>query len=143
MSEEVKDFFKVVGAFLTLPMAAWIWYFIKDKYKSMIDVDSSHSKRIREIEDNVNILRGTLGSVGKTLTKEFIEIKNEIHYVANTGNEDLTRIKSELTKMHLDIIELRKFVQRHEHGLAVAHKLFKKHASDLAFIHKEHIKKLP
>ena len=150
MNEEFKNFAKAIGAIVSPIMAAWIGYFIKEKYKSIISTGTSHSKRIRELEDKSNVMLGTLGAVGKTIAKEFVQVKNDINVINNTSSDDIRAIRSELSGMHLEILnsrkrimELEKYADRHERALAVSHKLFRRHASDLAFLHKEHLKKLP
>lgn len=142
MKEDIKNIFKLIGGLLTPLFIAWIWWLLKDKYTELVHSDTSHSKRIRDLENEQNVIKGTLGGFGKNVGKEFLTIKNELTVIASTGNEDIGRLRSEITRIHLEIIELRKFAQRHENALAVAHKLFNRHAADLAHLHKEHQKKL-
>lgn len=141
-TEDIRSFLKVFGASITPVLIGWIWYLLREKWKDTQSKLISQSKKIHELEEKINVMLGTLGAFGKSVSKDLISVKNEITFAASTSNQDITLIRSEITNMHIAIIELRKFANRHESALAMAHKLFNRHAADLAQLHNEHKKRL-
>lgn len=134
MNEELKYFLYLLGGIAAPFLAYWVWYFVKEKYNDFTNKLGRANLEIISLKEQLNLLQGALDTTRQTVSKELIEVKNEISVYSGSNTEhrylsDIASLRRSVYEIGLTlqginkrILKLERHPQRHD---SMMHSMYK------------------